>query len=989
MLRSITVCLALTLCTSQLRGADAPATVPYRTFNGKSLSLHPWRGKKIVVLTARGDLDPAVMQKITDALDGTYNYYKQATGGEPARGADTTLDGLSTVAEVDHTCGAGCGSLGATGIELQTDYFQVLYHSVKDSGEFDQVIFYEFGRNFWLYQKQLGYVGKDATGTINTGYAVFMRFMAMRGIGVKGAPFRDRKFTEFEAEVQKLIDTYVADKSLDWSNTLLTDHAPANPMDLNATDLFASFLFRLYRDYGTEAYIEKLWHEVAKRPEARTTQDAVDNLVIAASRAAGHNLSRLFKDTWRWPVSAAALAELSQTEVNHANVSLIPAPKQLTMNDGSLRLNPHTHIVAADPSLAPLAHLLAEEIKTLTGLQPATVAGEGEAGDIVLRLDPALNGEVYRFDVGESGVVVNGANYDAVAAGTATLLQSLQVADGAVSLPRIHIADEPAYPFRAALIDLGRKYHTPSGIKQVVELCRLYKVRYLHLHLSDDQLFMFPSTHFPQAGKSNHEFARFEPASKPHVAPYTLDEMKDLETFTRDRGVHLVPELDLPGHSGRLIADARDPFGFPGNGSTVNIASPATLDATATLLNEVMDVFASTPYIHLGADEVGLGGLEKTPEFAQAAAKLGNIHSGHDLYCKFVADLCDIVKRRGKTPIVWEEAFNPGGAYPLPKEAVVMIWSLGRNPADATKAGYSVVNASWTPLYIVRDNRMTLDFLFDWDVAKFGREESKQFTPLADTRRLLGSELCSWENPESIEIQMLRERLALVAERSWNPNAGGDLADYRARLAHTDALLEKLVHPVSIKFEGTLADGEITYTDPITVTLSSDRPGATIRYTLDNNLPDEKWTNYTVPFKLDRTAHIRAGLFDAAGTQQGYLSGRWFKRVTVVPPNLAAHKPVTEGPGPARHDEWSAEQAVDGRADNPDHHWASTDPAPQWLQVDLQKVYPIDSINVITYWDGSRYYQLGVTGFPLRFQAAIGHGTASISLCGYNRAFSY
>jgi len=653
-----------------------------------------------------------------------------------------------------------------------------------------------------------------------------------------------------------------------------------------------------------------------------------------------------------------AVPPQDRTDSKQSNTPLIiPAPKQLTPDQGTLRLSPQARIAAADPSLAPLAHVLSDEIATITGLQLATAAGDGGPADIVLRLDPGLKGEAYAFDIGEKGAVVKGGNYDAVASGAATLLQCLQVSDGTITLPRLHIADEPAYPFRAALIDLARKYHTPAGVKQVIELCHLYKIRYLHLHLTDDQLFMFPSARFPQAGKSNREFARFEPPSKPHVAPYTLDELKDLEAFARDRGVHLVPEIDLPGHSGRLIADARDPFGFPGNGSTVNIASPATLDATAALLNEVMDVFASTPYIHLGADEVGLGGLEKTPEFAQAAAKLGNIHSAHDLYCKFVADLCDIVKRRGKTPIVWEEAFNPGGAYPLPKEAVVMVWSLGRDPADITKAGYSVVNASWTPLYIVRDNRMTLDFLFDWDLARFGREGSKQYTVLPDTRRLLGSELCSWENSESIEIQMLRERLALVAERSWNPNAGGDLAAFRARLAHTDALLEKLVHPVSIKFEGTLTDGELTFTDPIIITLSADLPGATIRYTLDNNLPDEKWIAYATPFKLERTAHIRAGLFDSHGEQQGYLSGRWFKRVTVVPPNLAMHKPVTEGPGPARHDEWSAEKAVDGQADNPDHHWASTDAAPQWLQVDLQKVYSIDSINVITYWGGSRYYQ--------------------------------
>ncbi|HEX4300510.1 MAG TPA: family 20 glycosylhydrolase, partial [Gammaproteobacteria bacterium] len=73
-----------------------------------------------------------------------------------------------------------------------------------------------------------------------------------------------------------------------------------------------------------------------------------------------------------------------------------------------------------------------------------------------------------------------------------------------------------------------------------------------------------------------------------------------------------------------------------------------------------------TPYVHLGADEVGLGGLEKTEDFKQAQATLG-IRSVHDLYCKFITDMHAAVAARGKKIIVWEEAYNPGGPYPLPK----------------------------------------------------------------------------------------------------------------------------------------------------------------------------------------------------------------------------------------------------------------------------------------------------------------------------------
>jgi len=567
----------------------------------------------------------------------------------------------------------------------------------------------------------------------------------------------------------------------------------------------------------------------------------------------------------------------------------VPLPKTVTLGQGVLALNKESRILAASKELEPLTKVLAGEILQSTGVELATAArtpsgaGARPIGfrapvDIVLQLDPALKGEAYTLEVAD-GAIVKGGTYQSVASGTVTLLQSLMSANGVLGIPRLKIADEPFYAYRGALIDLARKYHSPGGIEQVIELCRMYKVRYLQLHLSDDHLFMFPSTKFPHLGKSNQEFARFEPGSMPHVVPYKLDVLKGLERYAKERGVYLVPELDLPGHSGRLIADAQDVFGLPGNGSTVNIANPKTMEALTVLMNEVMDVFQSTPYVHLGADEVGLGGLDQTPEYKQAEAKLG-IKSVHDLYCKFIVDMHAVVAKRGKKAIVWEEAWNPGGAYPLPKDAIVMSWTHGRNPTDIAKAGYQVINASWTPLYIVRGDKRPLDFLFNWKVPMFGQGHlgNDSFTTLTDAKELIGTQLCSWENAENIEIQGLRDRLALVAEKAWNPAAGGTLEEFKARLAHTDPILDKLVNPIAIEAKGSFTGDENTFTDSLTITLVPRVTGLTVKYTLDNSMPNNTWKAYTAPITTDQTVHLRAGLFDTKGVQQGHLVGSWFNR---------------------------------------------------------------------------------------------------------------
>jgi N-acetyl-beta-hexosaminidase len=953
---------------------------------GLSLQLTPWRGKNVIFLTTNETLEADLMGIWVSRLDAAWQLYADLTGRRPAPYAQ--LEGKTTIAAVPQyelTCGAGCGYVGATGIELAMFYDHDYPELKTHPHAMPHYVFYEMGRNFYTFG--------DRHSCFITGFAVFMRYVCMDALNCEDTDAQTRQVIEgveplFPASGLSFLDLFTTLEAGEKVSRIRNATGQViEPSDQPVR--YASAMLRLRRENGGDAWVKRFFHELAACPASNPDAKAgalnqAWYWLLCSSVAAQKDLSPVFAQDWKLPIADETRAALSridwkskelkveqvaqtvtpawksldappQTAQAEGAPRLVPLPKTLTMGQGSLALAKNCRILATTKELEPLAKVLADEILVTAGVRPATGSGKSVPGDVVLQLDPAMKGEAYSLEVNDSATV-KGGTYASVASGTVTLLQALRVAEGALTLPRVKIADEPAYPYRGALLDLARKYHSPGGIEQVIELCRLYKIRCLHLHLTDDQLFMFGSAKFPQLGRSNQEFARFDPPSKPGVAPYALGELKALERFAQERGVYLVPEIDLPGHSGRLIADAQNVFGIPGNGSTVNIASPKTIAALATLLNEVMDVFQSAPYVHLGADEVGLDGLDQTPDYKEAQAKFG-LKSVHDLYCKFIADMHAVIARRGKKTIVWEEAFNPEGAYPLPKDALVMVWSQGRNPNDIVNNGYAVINATWTPLYIVRDNKKSLAFLFDWALPKFGREGSVDYTTLTDTSKLMGAQLCSWENSEAIELQSLRDRLALVAERAWNPQAGGPFADFKSRLAHTDALLEQLVHPVTILAQGKFVDDENTFTEPLTVTLKPNRPGLTLKYTLDNSLPNDRWRVYTAPLTLDQTAHLRAGLFDPKNRLQGYLVGSWFRSRIAPKPNLATHKPVTVGPSPDRADAWSAKVAVDGLSDDPAGHWASDGPAPQWLKVDLENVYPIDFINVITYWDGARYYQ--------------------------------
>ena len=115
-----------------------------------------------------------------------------------------------------------------------------------------------------------------------------------------------RKFRHYE---DRVVDLYEADPSLTWKNTLRVHRAPRSPMGLIGTDRFAGFCFRLAEPHGGQKFIAQVWRQAAKRPTAASTQEAIDNFVLAASAAAGKDPTSHFAEDWRWPVSDAARQE--------------------------------------------------------------------------------------------------------------------------------------------------------------------------------------------------------------------------------------------------------------------------------------------------------------------------------------------------------------------------------------------------------------------------------------------------------------------------------------------------------------------------------------------------------------------------------------------------------------------------------------------------------------------------------------------------------
>jgi serralysin len=294
---------------------NATGLVNYQAFDGTLYLLEPWVGRNVAILTPTNQtLSTNIMGPILIALDAAWDFYQSSTppGRQPAALPSTTLFGRDTIAVVNSTCGAGCSYLGYTGTEILNTYFQILYNGYRTQQQFDQVLFYELGRTFWFYDGQLDYHPPDVDPCA-TGFAVYMRFLSMDAAGVAGGPFNGVSFTQFRMDVTNLFQTYVSNRSLNWSNTFRVGTAPSNPLGLGTTDLFASLLMRIGRDFGGPTFGTDFWKQVARRSVAlHTTQEAVDNFVLAACATVSKNLTGMFTNTWKFPVSTNAIQEALQ-----------------------------------------------------------------------------------------------------------------------------------------------------------------------------------------------------------------------------------------------------------------------------------------------------------------------------------------------------------------------------------------------------------------------------------------------------------------------------------------------------------------------------------------------------------------------------------------------------------------------------------------------------------------------------------------------------
>ncbi|NJN51144.1 MAG: family 20 glycosylhydrolase [Gammaproteobacteria bacterium] len=367
--------------------------------------------------------------------------------------------------------------------------------------------------------------------------------------------------------------------------------------------------------------------------------------------------------------------------MNGDRLPVLPLPKSARLRRGHLHAEGEPRLVWAGVRTARLDRAAERLLQQFTLLQ-AGFQIEIDCQAACARYPALGDDESYALDVTSEGVCIRAPCEWGVLRAFATLRLLLKVDKDNVRVRFVSIEDAPRFPWRGLMLDPARRFLPVTTIERTLDGMALAKLNVLHLHLSDDQGFRFHGRTFPELAQASGEY-------------YTTAQLERIVAYAADRGIRVVPEIDMPGHCTSWLAshpewttqgEAVEPSSrFGVHKACLDPSRDEVYDALGVLLADVARVFPDE-FMHIGGDEVHPAWWHESDEIqrymhAVGAADLGALHA------HFNARVADMVKALGRRLMGWDEIAHAG----LPKDAVVQSWRGGASRDRATRQGFDCV----------------------------------------------------------------------------------------------------------------------------------------------------------------------------------------------------------------------------------------------------------------------------------------------------------
>ncbi len=470
--------------------------------------------------------------------------------------------------------------------------------------------------------------------------------------------------------------------------------------------------------------------------------------------------------------------------------SLMPQPVMMQRGTGQLIVDSAFAVSIGehpDLRLQRVAELFVEQLRRQTGMpvsaftitnnSPATLQVRAEHS--VKLVQELGEDESYSLEITSSAAKLDAMTSLGVMRGLQTFLQLVQTTSSGFAAPAVQIHDQPRFPWRGLMIDVGRHFMPIDVLKRNIDGMAAVKLNVFHWHLSENQGFRIESKEFPKL----HEMGS-------DGLFYTQAEVRDLIAYARDRGIRVVPEFDMPGHSTAWLVgypslgSGAGPYAIDRKWGVFDPAMDPTKESTYDFLDKFIGEMARLfpdKYFHIGGDEVNGKEWDANPKI-RAFMRAHGFTTNQDLQAYFNTRVQKIVSKHGKIMIGWDEILRPD----LPKDIVVQSWRGQASLAQAATQGYRGLLSFgyYLDLMWPASQHYAVDPL-EGGAANLNAEEKQ---------RILGGEACMWSeyvSPENIDSRIW-PRMAAIAERLWSPqNVKDDDSMYR-RMETTNHWLEWL-----------------------------------------------------------------------------------------------------------------------------------------------------------------------------------------------------
>ncbi len=509
-------------------------------------------------------------------------------------------------------------------------------------------------------------------------------------------------------------------------------------------------------------------------------------------------------------------------------INIIPKPHSITMGSGVFNIDRdviiyHTEGLEFETDL--LASLMRLKSRVITKNE------QPKGRFILLTIDSSLKkqlgNEGYTLKIKSDNVQLVAASNSGVLYGVQSLRQMLPAElerkkidrNIKLSLPAVEISDKPKFSWRGYMKDVSRTFYSVDVIKKYLDIMSLYKINIFHWHLTDDQGWRIEIKGYPElTSEITTTFHHSENQPKERSGYYTQEDIKEVVQYAKQRGITIVPEIDVPGHSWPTLLvypnlavnkNFSPAYIFPflaswghwGVQFTQNTLDP-TNEEVYTFLDGVFEEIAALfpgEYIHFGGDEVMHHLWEREPHVKEYMAK-HNMQGFADLQNYFVTRVSDIIESKGKKPIGWNDIL--AAPDDLPRKSVIMCW-LGSNAVKqaASNRFYSVATPTYPMYFDIAQNERNDGTMADLNYGHINDIKSVYlYNPLEglsnqEASYLLGVQANMWsavaQEVKDMNVQNF-PRLIALSEAGWTEPATRNFEAFKSRLQSTYKRLDEL-----------------------------------------------------------------------------------------------------------------------------------------------------------------------------------------------------